>query len=330
MYEVKQNKVSRRIDSEGMAKQRVRMKVCRKTLNRIYGKNMQRKEIIGSYGTFASNLGKVNGEGLVGAEMRYLKYVPRMYKQTGKPRVNPKQNSEISLVQVVKEIGGATGVRQDNIGFEVKKVKGGEAKDWALDADPIRSLKGANDILKILAHRGDIAGEIKMADTKSTGKKFVSADYRYSQTRKKPSTLFYTGTKDSTVLLPESEHTGWAMIHNGQKWIPSCACIRDRPCAPRNTLTGMEFKTSAVLDGKYYLDTVKWGWNVSGSTLEVNDIEIDNAGSSIIFTEVAKRWNSLFVKDADTNPNLSELKEGDTENLMKMPEYQTLQNSEDS
>lgn len=331
MYEARQNKekVSRRIDGGGMTRQR--MKVCRNTLNCIYGENIQRKEINGTYGRFQSDLWKFQEGGFIGAEMRYLKYFPRIYKQEGKPKLDPKQNSEISLIQVVKESGDATGVRQDNIGFEVKKVKDGEAKDWALDADPIRSLKEAKDIEKILKHRGDVDGEIKSTDMYSIRKKFVSADYRYSQTRKQDTTPFYTGQKEPKDKLPETEHTGWAMIYDGKQWMPSCACIRDRPCAPRNTLTGMEFKTSAVLDGKYYLDTVKWGWNVStNGALIVNDIDIDNVGSSIIFTEVAKRWNSLYVQDADTNPKLSERKEGDTENLMKMPEYQAIQSSENS
>lgn len=321
------NKVSRQMECG--ARHGVRMKDCRKTSNRIYGENMQRKEITGTYGKFDSNLVKVNTGGQVGAEMGYLKYYLRMYKQKGQPKVNPGENSEISLVQVVKEIGNATNAKQDNIGFEVKKVKDGEAKDWALDADPIRLLKGANDISKILDHRGDVDGEIKRNDMSSTEKKFVSADYRYSQTRKQDTTPFYTGKKQSSDSLPTSEHTGWAMIYRGNQWTSPCACIRDRPCASLNTLTGMDFKTSAVLNGKYYLDSVKWGWNISDGTLKVNDIEIDNTGS-IVFTEVAKRWNSLFVQDPDSNPKLSERKEGDPENLMKMPEYQTIQNSEDS
>lgn len=321
IYEARQNKecVSRRIDAGG-TRQRVNIKL-RRGENTPYNITLQMtKEIKGNFGTFTSDLVGVLSEGNVGAEMKYLKYTPKIS--------NARKNQEISLVQIVKEEGNESTVRQDNIGFEIKKVKDGEAKGWALDADPIRKLSAKDmDVIKILRDRGDVEGEIKKADFCGSKSKllFASADYRYSQVRKLNSTPFYKGIKERSETLPEKEHTGWATIFDGKGWLPSYACLRDRPSAPIGALKGMNFKTSAILDGKEYLDTVKWGWSVDESRkVKIDDIEKDS-DSGTFFTDVAKRWNSLFVQET----TLLERKDGVSKNLMEMPEYSLFSSQKD-
>ena len=229
-----------------------------------------------------------------------------------RPNFKGANADSISLVQIVKESDEETTRRQENEGFEKRKVLDGECEGWAVDSDWIYHMSNDGPLFNRRDHLNSNNWKNHMRTNHTVAKLFspkifINKDFRYSEIRLSKDTPIYAPPTDKQ---PDKQHNGWSITCNEKgTWSSGCATIRDQPQGKN----AMDFKVMALLNDNINLGVVEWGYKYDESMQKCSVYFKEGEDVTKYFIAAAKQWNTIILDKTGTVVDQDKIKaEGDS------------------